>query len=112
MKDRVPNAFSKDKKARGQYVLLKTIGVRALNRIANDLFNYWRDDRGNLRDLSTSWNTLGALDWTKDSQISAYGGQKGVKLAHKDLLQALAGAEPEYANKALLNHGWAFQAAA
>lgn len=110
LKDRVPKAFSEDKKERGKYLLLKTIGVRALNRVANDIFNYWREDDGKLKSLQVPLDSLtgSSAPWDRNaSPLAAFGGEKGVREAHKFLLRELAKVQPAEATKALLNHGWA-----
>jgi hypothetical protein len=107
LKDRVPKAFSEDKKERRKFFLLKTIGVRALNRVANDVFNYWCEGKVSKKLLDGVLDSLAEVPWDRDSSpLAAFGGEKGVKEAHKVLLQALAKAGHSVAKKALMNHGW------
>jgi hypothetical protein len=90
IKEMFPYAFMKDKVK--EYLILRSISVYALNRLANDVFNWCWDDKKELPsvdDIRKYIEPLKGFDWSKKSQIAAFGGQKGVDEAYKLLLRKL-----------------------
>ena len=85
----IPEAFTEPQK----YMVLKSMGVYALNRLARDTYG-WCKDRGvepNEKNLRKYIEPLKGFDWSpKTSQLADFGGQKGVKASHKLLLRVLA----------------------
>jgi len=84
-----PEAFAEPQ----HYMVLKSMGVYALNRLARDVFNWCKgkEVEPNEKNIKKYIDPLREFDWTKkSSQIADFGGQKGVKASHKLLLKALA----------------------
>jgi len=75
------------------YMILKSIGVYALNLIANDVFN-WCSSAGSEpteNNIMKFIKPLKDFDWSKKtSPLAAFGGQKGVRAAYKLLLRNIA----------------------
>lgn len=75
------------------YMVLKTIGVYSLNRLASDVFD-WLQGEGltpSKENIIKFIAPLKTYKWSKeDSPLAAYGGLKGVREAYKRLLEHLA----------------------
>jgi hypothetical protein len=75
------------------YLVLKTLGVYVLNRLANDILN-WCLAKGikepSESDIMPYLKPIGEFDWKKDSRIASYGGQKGVRRAYEEVMKFLA----------------------
>ena len=95
-----PDAFTEPQ----HYMVLKSMGVYALNRLARDVFNWCKVkgiDRSE-KNIKKFIDPLKEFDWTKKSSpIADFGGQKGVKASHKLLLRVLAKNGIEEAKEAL-----------
>ena len=107
IRDRIPEAFSQDRQRRHQYILLKTISVYALNRLANDIFN-WSQKQDV---MDTCLDILAKYDWSRaSSPLRAFGGVAGVREAHRILLWYLYHNGPENIKEqtrlTLMNYGW------
>jgi hypothetical protein len=87
----IPEAFQTD--TYKDYLILKTLGVYVLNRLANDVLN-WCSARGigepSEDDIMPYLKPIGEFNWKKDSHIASYGGQKGVRKAYEELMKFLA----------------------
>lgn len=84
-----PSAFERP----GDYLILKTIGIYILNYLASDVLNWCRAKGIELpteEDIISYLEPLKEFDFKRDSDIAAYGGQKGVREAYKYLLKFLA----------------------
>ncbi len=85
-----PKAFAEATKK--EWLVLKTIGVYSLNRLANDVFNWCHAKTAkvpNEKDIEPYLAPLKATDWTRDSTFAAYGGQKGVRVVYDTLVRTL-----------------------
>lgn len=86
-----PEAF--DNALRGEYLILKTIGVYVLNCLASDVLNWCRAkgvEELTKDEVKNYLKPIKEFDWGKDtSTIRAYGGAKGVQEAYKVLLKFL-----------------------
>ncbi len=84
-----PEAFAEPQ----HYMVLKSMGVYALNKLAREVFN-WCKDKGvetSEKNIKKYIDPLKEFDWTKKtSPLADFGGQKGVKASHKLLLRVLA----------------------
>lgn len=87
----LPTAFQMD--TYRDYLILKTLGVYVLNRLANDIFN-WCLAKGIKKpsesDIMPYLKPIKEFNWKKDSPIASYGGQKGVRRAYEELMKFLA----------------------
>jgi hypothetical protein len=87
----LPAAFQMD--TYKDYLILKTLGVYVLNRLANDIFN-WCLAKGVKKpsesDIMPYLKPLREFNWKKDSPIASYGGQKGVRRAYEEVIKFLA----------------------
>jgi hypothetical protein len=96
-----PEGFSDAK----NYMVLKSMGVYALNRLARDVFEWcntknMKPDEKNIRKFI---EPLKDFDWSKKtSPLADFGGQKGVKASHKLLLKTLAKKGIDEAKESLL----------
>ena len=71
------------------YMVLKTIGVYSLNWLANDVFNWCRqeDVETTIENLRKALEPLRTFKWRKgESPLESFGGLKGVAAARKLLL--------------------------
>lgn len=91
LKEFYPRAFRQD--YRSEYLVLRSLSVYALNRLANDIFNWCREDgikNPSKDDIKKYLNPLRGFNWSRrTSPIAAFGGQKGVDAAYKELLEEL-----------------------
>jgi hypothetical protein len=103
IKTMYPRAFRED--LVGDYLVLRSLSVYVLNRLANDVFEWNREDgivapsEDQIRKLL---RPLEDFDWSRErSPIAAYGGQKGVDEAYKLLLSKLVKGGVKKANRQL-----------
>lgn len=91
IKKLLPMSFDKD--TRGEYLILKTIGIRILNRLASDVLDWCKAknvEEPTESDLITYLEPIKEFDWKRGtSPIAAYGGEKGVRRAYIELLKFL-----------------------
>ena len=91
LREMFPEAF--ESKMSRDYMLLKAIGVYSLNWLANDIFRRCVENGLDYSDESTLEKLLEPLktfDWgTQTSPLSTLGGMKGVREAHRLLLETL-----------------------
>jgi len=83
------------------YMVLKSIGVYALNYLANDVFNWCYDENLELSEdnIRRFIGPIKYFDWNKKtSPLAAFGGKKGTIEAYKLLLRHLAANGVEKAN--------------
>lgn len=87
-----PYAFNED--TRKDFLILKTIGVYALNHLADDIFSWCvKAGKDPIKEdcIREYLMPLKDFNWRKrDSELAYLGGQKGVIQAHKILLKALS----------------------
>lgn len=92
IKSMLPNAFRED--LRGEYLILRSLGVYTLNRLANDAYNWCREDGIETplqQHIELFLEPLKAFDWSREtSPIGSYGGMRGVRDAYAILLAILA----------------------
>jgi len=87
----IPGAFQQD--TRKDYLVLRTLGIYILNRLANDIID-WSAEKG-IKELSEDHimsylEPLREFNWKRDSPISSYGGEKGVREAYKEVIKFLS----------------------
>jgi len=91
IREMFPYAFREDRIR--EYLVLRSLTVYALNRLANDVFNWCQEDGVEVPSENDIRKYLGPLrdfDWSKGkSPIAGFGGQKGVDEAYKKLLEEL-----------------------
>jgi len=92
LKEMYPHAFREDKVK--DYLVLRSLSVYALNRLANDVFNWCRGEKTKVPsedDIRKYLRPLEDFNWSQEtSPIGAYGGQKGADEAYKRLLEELS----------------------
>ena len=92
LKEMYPRAFRED--TRKNYLVLRSLSVYALNRLANDVFNWCREDGTKMPSedhIKKFLSPLMDFNWSRErSPIAAFGGQKGVDEAYKLLLKKLS----------------------
>ncbi len=91
IRDLIGAAFDED--TRKEYMILRTMGVYVLNRLAADVL-HWCKSRGienpTKEEIKMFLEPLKEFDWKREtSPIAAYGGAKGVYEAYKVLLEFL-----------------------
>lgn len=98
-----PMAFRED--IMKNYLVLRSLSVYVLNRLANDVFNWCREEgikTPSEDNISKYLRPLQSFDWTREhSRIGAFGGQKGVSEAYKELLKELDKGGIEQATRVL-----------
>jgi len=87
----IPAAFDKD--TYKEFLILRALGVRALNYLASDILD-WSVAKGielpSDRDTEKYAKPLSKFDWKREtSPIAAFGGEKGAQEAYKRLLKFL-----------------------
>jgi hypothetical protein len=87
----IPAAFDKD--TYKEFLILRSLGVRALNYLASDILD-WCMTKGielpSDRDIEKYTKPLNKFDWKRGtSPIAAFGGEKGAQEAYKRLLLLL-----------------------
>lgn len=92
IKEMYPHAFREDRAK--DYLILRSLSVYALNRLANDVFDWCHGDKAKVPsedDIRKYLKPLEDFDWLrKTSPIAAFGGQKGADEAYKVLLTELS----------------------
>ena len=85
-------AFKKEKIK--DYLVLRSLSVYALNRLANDVFNWCREDGVEVPsedDMRKYLTPLRGFDWRSEtSPVAGLGGEKGVRKAYELLLTKLS----------------------
>jgi len=103
LKKMYPIAFRED--TMKNYLVLRSLSVYVLNRLANDVFNWCREEGKKTPsedDISKYLRPLQSFDWSRErSRIGAFGGQKGVDEAYKELLKDLERGGIEQATRIL-----------
>jgi hypothetical protein len=103
IKEMYGDAFRKERIK--DYLVLRSLSVYALNRLANDVFNWCRKDGIELPsedDVRRYIGPLKSFDWRSDSSpVMGLGGEKGVREAYRRLLQELSNAGIEKAARQL-----------
>ena len=91
LKNMYPRAFRDD--TRSNYLILRSLSVYVLNRLANDVYNWCHEEKIDLpseKDIEKFLEPLRDFSWAvKESPIAAFGGQKGVDAAYKMLAEKL-----------------------
>lgn len=92
IREMFPYAFREDRIK--EYLVLRSLSVYALNRLANDVFNWCQEDGVDVpseNDIRKYLSPLRDFDWSRGkSPIAGFGGQKGVDEAYKKLLEELS----------------------
>jgi hypothetical protein len=105
LREMYPEAFREDKIS--DYLVLRSISVYALNRLANDVFNWCQADGVEVpteAEIRKYLSPLREFSWSKDNtEIAALGGQKGANALYEKLLEKLATGGIEKAEKRLEN---------
>ncbi len=98
-----PLAFREDRTK--DFLILRTISVYALNRLANDIFNWCQENGPKVpteAEIQKHLKPLAGFDWSREnSPIAAFGGQKGAEQTYILLLKKLAEGGNEKAKKRL-----------
>ncbi len=85
----IPEAFTEPK----DYMVLKSMGVYAMNRLARDVYGWCKDKavEPNEKNIKKYIEPLKSFDWKhRTSPLADFGGQKGVNASHRLLLKVLA----------------------
>jgi hypothetical protein len=87
------------------YLVLRSLSVYALNRLANDVFNWCQEEGIKVPtedDVRKYISPLKGFNWrSEDSPIAAFGGEKGAREAYALLLEELSNAGIEKASRQL-----------
>jgi len=90
LREMYPRAFEEDRIR--EYLLLRSLSVYALNRLAADIFDWCQKDEVRVPPVDEIRRYLGPLkgfDWSRRSRIAAFGGQRGASEAYRLLLGEL-----------------------
>jgi hypothetical protein len=82
------SAFDKPK----EYLLLRSLSVYALNRLASDVFDWCQNNGVRIptrQEIKKYLSLLKGMDWTRNGDMAGLGGQKGATRAYGILLKKL-----------------------
>lgn len=99
-----PNAFNQS----SQNLLLRTLGVYAVNWLASDVFRWGSGSGGKVprQFIRETLKPIAKFDWSRaNSPIRAFGGEQGAVEAYRLLLRSLSKAGNKDAAKALRDQG-------